>query len=197
MTRNLTTVIVLIVIGMCVMSPLYAYADTKVVEAVMFPAVETPTAVAKDSLDESLVAPPDLLDFVEAQFAHDLVVEVNAAAVEYNVPVELCWSVMRRESGFRHLSDKGTVKRGGSHEVGICQIIPDGMTIKGRHNVWDRADNIRCMADLLAYALHERKYGLEKSLGWYNSGKPIINQYAREVARTYRSWVRQRGGVPL
>jgi len=196
--RSLTITLAMVVMAMCATGPTSASAEEAthggvVVTEASLPAMALPAPI---ELPE-MVAPPDILNFVEEQYVSDLVAEVNAAAAKHpTVPVELGWEVIRQESGFHHLRPNGTIKRGGSGEVGICQILIDGMAIKKCYNVWDRAENIECMFALLEYAL-DRGYSLERALGWYNSGSPIINQYARTVSKAYRSWVKNEGGTPL
>jgi len=166
-------------------------ADTTTAQAPIQPEVENNSVPEK----ENLVMPPDILQFMSEVDAYWLAIEVNDAAAEYSVPVKLCWEVIRKESGFHHIRPDGTIKR--NPELGICQILSDGMAIKKRHNILDRADNIRCMADMLAFALQTRGYSLERALGWYNSGSPVINSYARTVAKRYREWAKQDGEEPI
>lgn len=193
------SVIVVVAVGVlvCVMGPLNVHAD----DAIVINSEELSPPVTDSShmgsASEELVMPPDLSQFVEEIYMYDLAVEVNSASKEYGVPVELCWEVMRVESTFHHVEPDGKIKRGNAGEYGICQILVDGMAIKKRHNVKDRADNIRCMAELLSFALFERGYSLERALGWYNTGCSVANGYARKVAKAYRSWVIARGDTPL
>lgn len=195
--RPLTTVILAMLLCVCAPGPFSAYAEDTA-DAVMITAAGSPEVASPDLMSEpSLVAPSDLLSYVDEEYASGLIAEVNAAAAEYGVPVELCWEVIRKESGFHHINASGEIMRSSCNALGICQIIPDGMEIKKRHNVRDRADNIRCMCELLRYALFEREYSLERALGWYNTGSPVINSYARSVAKAYRSWVEEKGGIPL
>src|SRR3989344_2033448 len=194
------SVIVVVVVGVlvCVTGPLNVHADAIEIPPVSSelspPVTDSPHM---GSASEELVMPPDLMQFVEEQYTHDLAIEVNVAAKEYRATVALCWEVVRQEATFHHYDSDGEIKRGSSGEYGICQILVDGMAIKKRHNVQDRADNIRCMAELLSFALFERGYSLERALGWYNTGKSVTNGYARKVAKAYRFWVIQRGGTPL
>jgi len=144
--------------------------------------------------DDQLVMPPDLLDSMSAEDAYWLAVEVNSAAAEYDVPVRLCWELIRAESSFHHINPAtGEVIRNSCNAIGICQIIPDGMAIKKKYDIRDRRENIRCMAELMAFALHERGYSVERALGWYNTGQSCENDYARLVARRYRRWAKQDG----
>ena len=188
-------VVVVVSILVCGVIGLGTYANNAIV--INSKELSPPVTDFSNSSASELVMPPDLSQFVEEQYAYDLAIEVNAAAKEYGVPVELCWEVMRAESGFHHTKPNGEIQRSRCNALGICQVIPDGMAIKKRHNIRDRADNIRCMADLLSFALFERGYSLENALGWYNTGKSLSNGYARNVSKAYRSWVIARGGTPL
>jgi hypothetical protein len=207
------TIFILAIFCMCVTGPSSAHAE-KAVSVTATPRVNLPVVAMPEpaAVAPSLVAPKDLLDFVEEQYAYDLIVEVNTAATKYRVPVELCWEVIRMESHFHHINPStGRIlshgirsRRDGKvyYVVGICQIMDDNTDIKrpfrqGPLGLSDRATNINCMAAMLQFALFERGYSLEKALGWYNSGSPIINSYARTIARAYRAWVIKEGGTPL
>ena len=212
--RCLTAAVLAVLLCVCASGPFSAYAKGSADEADVVTTSESPVSATPDpSVTPSLVAPPDLTQFVEERYAGDLIAEVNSAAIEFGVPVELLWEVIRMESHFHHVNPAtGQVKSHGIrikgkvyYVVGICQIMIDGTDMKqpfinaGESGLYDRATNIRCMARMFQVALFDPKYeyGLERALGWYNSGHPIINSYARTIARAYRAWVIKEGGTPL
>ena len=152
-------------------------------------------AMACDEEPEYIV-PDNLFEYVEpdSEYANTLIPAVNNAAAEYEIDVLWLWATFFIESRYQHYDTRGRVKRGASGERGIGQIIPDAMTIKKRHDLHDVVGNVECAAELLAFALQERTDGdMWRASGWYNTGKIVLNHYAREVRKEY---TRQTANTP-
>jgi hypothetical protein len=170
-----------------------ALAETEVDIAVVT-MTETPELELTPVLQPQLVYPSELAWIVsDVKYRENLIRCVNDAAHEYGVDPWLIWSVIKYESTYHHLNAKAEVKRGGSREVGVAQIMLY-WSKKWGYNLFDVRDNIRCCARLLQYARDE--LGLtdtQEILGWYNTGKEIVNQYAWRGHRQYHTWLAKGG----
>jgi len=139
-----------------------------------------------------LVRPRELEQMIgDTVYREKLVWAVNAAAKEHAVDPWLIWTVVKFEGTYQHF--KGTrVKRGNAREVGVAQIQPYWGRKFG-HDLFDLRDNIRCCAELLAFAKYERGYDTLLTLGWYNTGKEVVNAYARRGHKQYHTWLAMEG----
>lgn len=125
-------------------------------------------------------------------YREKLIRNVNDAAREYQVSPWLIWTVVKYEGTYQHFQGS-KVKRGNAQEVGVAQLMPRWGRRFG-HDLFDLRDNVRCCARLLQYARDEE--GLTETqeiLGWYNTGKKVVNRYAWRGHRQYHLWL-ARGG---
>lgn len=149
---------------------------------------ESGEIIPDDEIPDPLIVPYDLHDYVEPEkpYCYMLVVTVNRAAQEYEIDVYWLWATLFVESHYNHFDDDWSLKRGSSGELGVGQIIPDGMKIKKRHDVTKLQGNVNCAAELLKFGLDERANGDKwRASGWYNTGDPVMNHYARTVRKVY------------
>ncbi|MFH0905423.1 MAG: hypothetical protein V1826_01770 [bacterium] len=147
-------------------------------------------------LPTALIRPTVLRELAEKgavtkRYAAKVTLLVNDICWDKHVPVEIGWRMIWQESGGRHYNSRGGVKRGGSGEWGICQILDDGMQLKKGYNYADLSGNLKCGLGLLSFALNdpERKYDERTALGWYNAGKKVSNtKYVRQAMAREFTW---------
>lgn len=99
------------------------------------------------------------------------------ACLEMGVDYRLALAVVEQETGYRNLmGDDG-------ESAGYMQVQEkwhrDRMALLGVDNLRDPEGNFRVGCHFLKECID--KYGLEKGLGYYNSGKAAVTDYSREV----------------
>lgn len=99
------------------------------------------------------------------------------ACLEFQVDYALALAVVEQETGFRNVTgDDGD-------SVGFMQVQEkwhrERMTLLGVDDLKDPEGNFRVGCHFLRECID--KYGLERGLGYYNSGKAAVTSYSREV----------------
>lgn len=119
----------------------------------------------------------------EPDYAERLVSAIRSAASASGVAAETLWGVAYTESRGRHWRSAGRIKRGGSGEIGLMQVLP----------FWQRAlkrvagldlDLNRLEDNVLAGAYILRRGGDETPvmLSYYNTGQRLSGtRYQRRV----------------
>ena len=107
----------------------------------------------------------------------ELQVKLYGACLEMGVDYELALAVVEQETRFRNLmGDDG-------ESAGYMQVQEkwhkDRMALLGVDDLRDPEGNFRVGCHFLKECID--KYGLEKGLGYYNSGKAAVTDYSREV----------------
>ena len=107
----------------------------------------------------------------------ELQVKLYGACLEMGVDYELALAVVEQETRFRNLmGDNG-------ESAGYMQVQEkwhkDRMALLGVDDLQDPEGNFRVGCHFLKECID--KYGLEKGLGYYNSGKAVVTDYSREV----------------
>ena len=107
----------------------------------------------------------------------ELQVKLYGACLEMGVDYELALAVVEQETRFRNLmGDDG-------ESAGYMQVQEkwhkDRMALLGVDDLRDPEGNFRVGCHFLKECID--KYGLERGLGYYNSGKAAVTDYSREV----------------
>ena len=107
----------------------------------------------------------------------ELQVKLYGACLEMGVDYELALAVIEQETRFRNLmGDDG-------ESAGYMQVQEkwhrDRMALLGVDDLRDPEGNFRVGCHFLKECID--KYGLEKGLGYYNSGRAAVTDYSREV----------------
>lgn len=99
------------------------------------------------------------------------------ACLEMGVDYQLALAVVEQETQYRNLMGDG------GESAGYMQAQEkwhrDRMALLGVDNLRDPEGNFRVGCHFLKECID--KYGLEKGLGYYNSGKAAVTDYSREV----------------
>ena len=145
-------------------------------------------AQAVESLlpDDGGFSEPDAM--IEDTFLRDdiplpfeLQTKLYGACLEFGVEYELALAVMEQETQFRNLMGDG------GKAYGYFQVWPkwhkDRMEKLGVTDLMDPESNFRVACDFLSECIN--KYGLERGLGYYNSGEAKVTGYSREVMEKY------------
>jgi hypothetical protein len=146
-----------------------------------------------------------LYDYVsDSAYCDNLVIIVHEAAAEFEIDPWILWSIMRFESHYYHWKDSNkSIPKGNGHH-GVCQISPfwsnnkvvksyfssKGKTLEKFDLKYSVKDNVRCAAAIMKYALDDRGYDLEKAFGWFNTGDPVRNSYAKRAMKQYKAWTK-------
>ena len=107
----------------------------------------------------------------------DLQVKLYGACLEMGVDYQLALAVVEQETGYGNLmGDDG-------ESAGYMQVQEqwhrERMALLGVDDLRDPEGNFRVGCHFLKECID--KYGLEKGLGYYNSGKAAVTDYSREV----------------
>lgn len=107
----------------------------------------------------------------------DLQVKLYGACLEMGVDYQLALAVVEQETGYGNLmGDDG-------ESAGYMQVQEqwhrERMALLGVDDLMDPEGNFRVGCHFLRECID--KYGLEKGLGYYNSGKAAVTDYSREV----------------
>ena len=99
------------------------------------------------------------------------------ACLEFQVDYALALAVVEQETNFKNIMGDG----GDSYGYMQVQIKwhKDRMAELGVADLMDPEGNFRVACNFLRECID--KYGLEKGLGYYNSGKAAVTSYSREV----------------
>lgn len=113
--------------------------------------------------------------------SYELQTMLYGACLEFGVEFELALAVMEQETQFRNLMGDG------GKAYGYFQVWPkwhkDRMEKLGVTDLMDPESNFRVACDFLSECIN--KYGLERGLGYYNSGEAKVTGYSREVMEKY------------
>ena len=109
----------------------------------------------------------------------DLQVMLYGACLEFGVDWELALALIEQESQFRNvMGDDG-------ESAGYMQVQEkwhkERMALLGVDDLKDPEGNFRVGCHFLRECID--KYGLEKGLGYYNSGKAQVTDYSRQVLK--------------
>ena len=130
-----------------------------------------------------VAAREELEDYPE--YTEELLAAIRAASEETGLEPSLLWAVIYTESRGRHFNKNGRVKRGGSKEVGVMQVMPFWeRSLKRVYDIevdlFDLSDNVRSGAYVLTRGGDE----LRVMLSYYNTGKRIRStRYQRKVMK--------------
>lgn len=121
---------------------------------------------------------------------------INKYAAEYNIPVEYAYAVAYQETKYKGPLDlkynPGLTSTAGA--VGPMQIMPStAREIMGRNiNINELRTNVELNVQismkLLRY-LYDRYHNWKLVFGAYNTGRPVINQYALNVVNKKYYWI--------
>jgi soluble lytic murein transglycosylase-like protein len=125
-------------------------------------------------------------------------------ADSFNIPIHIAFNVARIETGYRgpHHKDYNHKQVSSAGAVGAMQIMPQyasyfaGFPVK-RQELKDSIE-LNVYVSMRCLSLHYKKYkDWKKVLGTYNTGKPVINAYARNgVVQNYQDfWVKPKNVV--
>ena len=148
------------------------------------PAVEDTSSVTADAATPSPQGegfPDPMIEDTYLMPEHPLPLELQVklygACLEMGVDYELALAVVEQETRFRNLmGDDG-------ESAGYMQVQEkwhkDRMALLGVDDLRDPEGNFRVGCHFLKECID--KYGLERGLGYYNSGKAAVTDYSREV----------------
>jgi len=109
--------------------------------------------------------------------SHEMQALLYGACKEFGIDYPLALAVIEQETNFRN------VKGDSGQAYGFFQIWPrwhgERMDEIGVTDLMDPEGNFRVGCSFLSECIE--KYGLEKGLGYYNSGKAQVTKYSREV----------------
>lgn len=107
--------------------------------------------------------------------------KLYGACLEFGVDYDLALAVMEQETRFQNIMGDG----GESYGYMQVQIKwhKDRMAELGVTDLMDPEGNFRVACNFLRECID--KYGLERGLGYYNSGKAKVTSYSREVMEKY------------
>lgn len=113
--------------------------------------------------------------------SYELQAMLYGACLEFGIEYKLALAVMEQETQFRNM------KGDGGKAYGYFQVWPkwhkDRMEKLGVTDLMDPESNFRVACDFLSECIN--KYGLERGLGYYNSGEAKVTGYSREVMEKY------------
>ena len=108
---------------------------------------------------------------------YQLQVDLYGACKEFQVEYELALAVIEQETGFRILMGDG------GESAGYMQVQEkwhrERMTLLGVDDLTEPDGNFRVGCHFLRECID--KYGLDRGLGFYNSGKAVVTSYSRSV----------------
>ena len=109
--------------------------------------------------------------------SYDLQAKLYSACQEFGVDYALALAVIEQETGFRNLMGDG------GESAGYMQVQEkwhrERMTLLGVDDLTEPEGNFRVGCHFLRECID--KYGVERGLGYYNSGKAIVTGYSRSV----------------
>ena len=151
-------------------------------EAVVAP-VEEPEEIAEDFENEKIEAALLEMGYFRDDIPLDFETQayLRAACEEAGVSFELALAVIRRETDYRNIEGDG------GDSIGYMQVQPkwhqERMNRLGVTDLSHPLGNFRVGLDYLKELTD--KYGIEKGLTAYNSGKPGESEYADTVIRYF------------
>ena len=109
--------------------------------------------------------------------SYDLQAKLYSACQEFGVDYALALAVIEQETGFRNLVGDG------GESTGYMQVQEkwhrERMALLGVDDLTDPEGNFRVGCHFLRECID--KYGVERGLGYYNSGKAVVTSYSRSV----------------
>lgn len=102
---------------------------------------------------------------------------IYGACLEFGVDYQLVLAMMEQETGYRNIIGDG------GDSYGYLQVQrkwhEERMAQLGVTDLMDPESNFRVACHFLRECID--KYGLERGLGFYNSGQAVVTDYSREV----------------
>ena len=148
----------------------------------MMAAMPIPATEAAPAGQEPVVEETYLRD--DIPLSYELQAMLYGACQEMGVEYELALAVVEKETNFRN------VQGDGGKAYGYFQIWPkwhgDRMAELGVTDLMDAESNFRVGCHFLSECIE--KYGLEKGLGYYNSGKARETSYSRDVMERMQNY---------
>lgn len=146
------------------------------VEAVETAAV-MPVPAAQEPQDRQLGPCEDTYLREDIPMSYELQAMLYGACLEFEVPYELALAVIEQETNFRNVTGDDGASEG--YMQVQQRFHKDRMDELGVTDLMDPDGNFRVGCSFLSDCIE--KYGLEKGLGYYNSGKAQVTRYSREV----------------
>ena len=113
----------------------------------------------------------------EHRLSYDLQAKLYSACQEFGVDYALALAVIEQETNFRNVTGDG------GDSVGYMQVQEkwhrERMTLLGVDDLTEPEGNFRVGCHFLRECID--KYGVERGLGYYNSGKAVVTGYSRSV----------------
>lgn len=141
-------------------------------------AVETAAVMPVPAAQERQLGPCEdtyLLEDIPLDYATQML--LYGACLEFEVPYELALAVIEQETNFRNVTGDDGASEG--YMQVQQRFHKDRMDELGVTDLMDPEGNFRVGCSFLSECIE--KYGLEKGLGYYNSGKAQVTRYSREV----------------
>lgn len=146
------------------------------VEAVGTAAV-MPVPAAQEPQERQLGPCEDTYLREDIPLSYELQAMLYGACLEFEVPYELALAVIEQETNFRNVTGDDGASEG--YMQVQQRFHKDRMDELGVTDLMDPEGNFRVGCSFLSECIE--KYGLEKGLGYYNSGKAQVTRYSREV----------------
>ena len=146
------------------------------VEAVETAAV-MPVPAAEEPQERQLGLCEDTYLRDDIPLSYELQAMLYGACLEFEVPYELALAVIEQETNFRNVTGDDGASEG--YMQVQQRFHKDRMDELGVTDLMDPEGNFRVGCSFLSECIE--KYGLEKGLGYYNSGKAQVTKYSRDV----------------
>lgn len=146
------------------------------VEAVETAAV-MPIPAAQELQERQLGLCEDTYLRDDIPLSYELQAMLYGACMEFEVPYELALAVVEQETNFRNVTGDDGASEG--YMQVQQRFHKDRMDELGVTDLMDPEGNFRVGCSFLSECIE--KYGLEKGLGYYNSGKEQVTRYSRDV----------------
>lgn len=151
------------------------YADSSV-EAVETAAV-MPVPAAEEPQERQLGPCEDTYLREDIPLSYELQAMLYGSCLEFEVPYELALAVVEQETNFQNVTGDDGASEG--YMQVQQRFHKDRMDELGVNDLMDPEGNFRVGCSFLSECIE--KYGLEKGLGYYNSGKAQVTKYSRDV----------------
>lgn len=150
-------------------------ADSSV-EAVETAAV-MPVPAAEEPQERQLGLCEDTYLREDIPMSYELQAMLYGACLEFEIDYSLALAVVEQETNFRNVTGDDGASEG--YMQVQQRFHKDRMDELGVTDLMDPEGNFRVGCSFLSECIE--KYGLEKGLGYYNSGKAQVTRYSREV----------------
>lgn len=150
-------------------------ADSSV-EAVETAAV-MPVPAAQEPQERQLGPCEDTYLREDIPLSYELQAMLYGACLEFEIDYSLALAVVEQETNFRNVTGDDGASEG--YMQVQQRFHKDRMDELGVTDLMDPEGNFRVGCSFLSECIE--KYGLEKGLGYYNSGKAQVTRYSREV----------------